>query len=113
MTKVAANFNLTQEFGIAPHCESFLRLPMSLTIPNNRNLFSAYYLNRSPPTSEASMFNLLTSHILPLLVQRPDRPYPSVTLLNTGSIRFDVFKGSFTRNDQVSAALLSAIEDFL
>lgn len=44
----------------------------------------------------------MTDEVLPLLVIRPDRPHASVTILNTGSIRFDVFQGAFTRNDQVS-----------
>lgn len=68
-------------------------LPHSLT---------AYYLYRHPPTSSKSLLNLLTSRVLPLLVNsaRPDRPWPSLTILNSGSVRFDIFKGDFTRNDQ-------------
>lgn len=62
---------------------------------------AAYYLNRHPPTAQGSIFNLLTSKVLPLLVDRPDRPYPHLTILNTGAIRFDILKGDFTRNDQV------------
>lgn len=43
----------------------------------------------------------MTSKVLPLLIDRPDRQNPAYTILNSGSIRFDIFKGPFTRNDQV------------
>lgn len=43
----------------------------------------------------------MTSKVLPLLVRRDDRPFQHLTVLNSGSIRFDIFKGEFTRNDQV------------
>lgn len=46
----------------------------------------------------------MTRHVLPLMVNRTDRPYPPFSVLNTGSVRFDIFKGPFTRNDQVSTA---------
>jgi hypothetical protein len=69
---------------------------------------SAYYLYRHPVTSDQSIFKLLTTRVLPLLVTRPDRPYPTLTILNTGSVRFDIFKGPFTRNDQVCFSSLVA-----
>ncbi|KAL8280258.1 hypothetical protein RQP46_007372 [Phenoliferia psychrophenolica] len=79
MGRVAHGFNLTTSFGTAPQ---------------------AYYLSRHAFTSEHSILHLMTSKVLPLLVDRPDRPSPAYTILNSGSIRFDVFKGPFTRNDQ-------------
>ncbi|KAI5475343.1 5'-Nucleotidase/apyrase family protein [Pseudohyphozyma bogoriensis] len=79
MGLVASTFNLTYQFGTSPQ---------------------AYYLGRYPHTSQKSLLNLMTSKVLPLLIDRPDRPYPRVTILNSGSIRFDIFKGPFTRNDQ-------------
>ncbi|BGP19123.1 hypothetical protein JCM10213_005636 [Rhodosporidiobolus nylandii] len=75
----AKAFNLTESFGRAPQ---------------------DYFLHRYPPTSPHSIFHLLTTKVLPLLIRREDRPQKPYTLLNTGSIRFDVFKGEFTRNDQ-------------
>lgn len=60
---------------------------------------AAYWQSRYPPTSPHSVLNLLTSEVLPLLVTRPDRAKPLV-ILNTGSIRFDIFEGPFTRNTQ-------------
>ncbi|ORY78038.1 Metallo-dependent phosphatase-like protein [Leucosporidium creatinivorum] len=79
LTQTAKDFNLTLQFGVAPQ---------------------SYYLYRHPHTSDKSILKLLTDKVLPLLVTRPDRPYPSLTILNSGSIRFDIFKGPFTRNDQ-------------
>lgn len=55
----------------------------------------------------------MTSKVLPLLVDRPDLPYSHITILNTGSIRFDIFKGPFTRNDQVSYVLIIKMNDTL
>ncbi|SGZ25808.1 BQ5605_C024g09774 [Microbotryum silenes-dioicae] len=79
LSEVAKGFNLTHRYGIAPQ---------------------SYYLSRHPHNSQQSILNLLTTRVLPLLVTRPDRPNPSWVVLNSGSVRFDVFKGPFTRNDQ-------------
>ncbi|KAK4049583.1 hypothetical protein OIV83_004081 [Microbotryomycetes sp. JL201] len=79
LTKTAQRFNLTLKFGDAPQ---------------------SYYLYRYSPWSRKSILNLMTSQVLPSMIKRPDRPYESITVLNTGSIRFDIFKGEFTRNDQ-------------
>ncbi|SCV70422.1 BQ2448_1816 [Microbotryum intermedium] len=79
LTEVAERFNLTHRYGIAPQ---------------------SYYLSRHPHNSQQSILNLLTTRVLPLLVTRPDRANPSWVVLNSGSVRFDIFKGPFTRNDQ-------------
>ncbi|KAM0786669.1 hypothetical protein ACM66B_002117 [Microbotryomycetes sp. NB124-2] len=79
LTGTAKQFNLTLKFGEAPQ---------------------SYYLYRYLPWSRKSILNLMTSDVLPSLIRRPDRLYESVTILNTGSVRFDIFKGDFTRNDQ-------------
>ncbi|BGP26851.1 5'-Nucleotidase/apyrase family protein [Rhodotorula toruloides] len=79
LTATARWFNLTDRFGIAPQ---------------------DYYLYRYPPHSPHSIFHLLTTKVLPLLIRRPDRPHEPYTLLNTGSVRFDLLKGNFTRGDQ-------------
>ncbi|CDR45765.1 hypothetical protein NBRC10512_002785 [Rhodotorula toruloides] len=79
LTQTARRFNLTDRFGVAPQ---------------------DYYLYRYPPSSPHSIFHLLTTKVLPLLIRRTDRPYEPYTLLNTGSVRFDLFKGNFTRGDQ-------------
>ncbi|GAA6039301.1 hypothetical protein JCM8097_003252 [Rhodosporidiobolus ruineniae] len=79
LSQTAERFNLTEQFGVAPQ---------------------DYYLHRFPHTTPHSIFHLLTSSVLPTLVNRPDRPHKPFTVLNSGSVRFDVFKGPFTRNDQ-------------
>ncbi|GAA5873619.1 hypothetical protein JCM3774_004993 [Rhodotorula dairenensis] len=72
-------FNLTDVFGYAPR---------------------DYYLYRYPHTSPHSVLHLMTSEVLPKMVKRSDRAREPYVVLNTGSIRFDIFKGPFTRNDQ-------------
>lgn len=61
---------------------------------------TAYYLSRYPFTSPKSVMHLMTREVLPAIIKRPDRPHPSYTVLNSGSIRYDILKGPFTRNDQ-------------
>ncbi|TKA54035.1 hypothetical protein B0A53_03317 [Rhodotorula sp. CCFEE 5036] len=72
-------YNLTDVFGHAPR---------------------DFYLYRYPHTSPHSVLNLMTSEVLPKMVRRTGRGYEPYVVLNTGSIRFDIFKGPFTRNDQ-------------
>jgi hypothetical protein len=77
-------YNLTDVFGHAPR---------------------DFYLYRYPHTSPHSVLNLMTSEVLPKMVRRTGRGYEPYVVLNTGSIRFDIFKGPFTRNDQVRVPL--------
>ncbi|GAA5843361.1 hypothetical protein JCM9279_002078 [Rhodotorula babjevae] len=79
LSETARRFNLTERFGDAPQ---------------------DYFLHRYPHTDRRSIFRLLTESVLPQLISRPDRPAPPYLVLNTGSIRFDLFKGPFTRGDQ-------------
>ncbi|GJN93528.1 hypothetical protein Rhopal_006585-T1 [Rhodotorula paludigena] len=79
LAETAKRFNLTERFGVAPQ---------------------DYFLHRFPPTSPNSILHLLTTEVLPLLIRRDDRSSAPFTVLNSGSVRFDVFKGDFTRNDQ-------------
>ncbi|GAA5953147.1 hypothetical protein JCM3765_007425 [Sporobolomyces pararoseus] len=79
LAETAKRFNLTDLYGHSPQ---------------------DYFLHRFPATSKHSIFNLLTTQILPTLIRREDRPLKPYTILNTGSVRFDLFEGPFTRNDQ-------------
>ncbi|GAA5891579.1 hypothetical protein JCM6882_004515 [Rhodosporidiobolus microsporus] len=90
LSETVVKFNLTEQFGVAPQ---------------------DYFLHRFPPTHRHSIFDLLTTRVLPLIVRRADRPPRPFTILNTGSIRFDVFKGPFTRSDQW--AILPFANNFL
>ena len=62
-----------------------------------------YFLDRFAAHANHSLLALLTRRILPEIV-RPANPrhthVPSVVLLNSGSQRFDVLAGPFTKNDQ-------------
>ncbi|MBW0507425.1 hypothetical protein O181_047140 [Austropuccinia psidii MF-1] len=84
LTKTAIEFNLTHRFGIAPH---------------------SFFIDRVPPMSNNSINYLYTGPggVLPTLIKNPHRPHPPFTIVNTGSMRFDVFAGNFTVNDQFIA----------
>lgn len=82
MDKVAADWNLTQVYG---------------------NNTQDYYLDRVPATDNSSILHLLTNDILPTVIStsNPDRKgVPNFVLANSGSQRFDAYKGPFTKNDQ-------------
>ena len=62
-----------------------------------------YYLDRVPYGDNSSLLSLLADQVLPKVVRpseksRQDRK--SLVLINSGSQRFDVYSGPFTRNDQ-------------
>jgi 2',3'-cyclic-nucleotide 2'-phosphodiesterase (5'-nucleotidase family) len=80
LTRIAADWKLSHTFGVAP-----------------RN----YYLTRHPITHESSVFHLLLQRVFPALVSRTDRPNPQpMVILNSGSVRFDISKGPFTKDSQ-------------
>ncbi|WFD35092.1 hypothetical protein MCUN1_001941 [Malassezia cuniculi] len=82
MDAIAGAWNLTRFFGLAPQ---------------------DYYLDRVPHGHEQSLLTLVQQHVLPEIVRpaNPERAHePSVILLNSGSQRFDVYAGAFTKNDQ-------------
>ncbi|UZJ56308.1 hypothetical protein CBS101457_005628 [Exobasidium rhododendri] len=82
MDKVAKAWNLTTPFGTSPE---------------------DYYLSRVPASSNSSLLHLLTQSILPTVIStsNPSRSsIPNIVLANSGSQRFDVYKGPFTKNDQ-------------
>lgn len=58
-----------------------------------------YWLNRAPHTSNDSILSLVTREILPSTLKpavRADKP--RIAIINTGSFRFDIFKGPFTKD---------------
>ncbi|KIH94573.1 serine/threonineeeee-protein phosphatase family [Sporothrix brasiliensis 5110] len=58
-----------------------------------------YWLQRRPHDDPASVFSLLRKHVLPEAIVRPDRAdVPRLVLINTGAMRFDIFRGAFTRD---------------
>ncbi|KAN0061950.1 hypothetical protein ACQY0O_005945 [Thecaphora frezii] len=62
-----------------------------------------YYLDRLPYGHNHSLLTLLSSEVLPKVVRPSEASRahrPSLVLINSGSQRFDVLRGPFTRNDQ-------------
>lgn len=58
-----------------------------------------YWMNRVPYPSNNSIFSWLDQHVFPDLVINPQRAdKPRFVMTNTGAIRFDIFKGAFTRD---------------
>ena len=56
-----------------------------------------YWTNRAPYPSKNSIFSWLQDEVLPDMVSDADRAdVPRMVLINTGAIRFDIFKGPFT-----------------
>ena len=63
------------------------------------------WLTRAPHDAEDSIFKWLHDEVLPDVATKEDRAdVPRLVIFNTGGIRFDIFKGAFTRD---SAFLVS------
>ncbi|KAL8387172.1 hypothetical protein RB595_010106 [Gaeumannomyces hyphopodioides] len=57
------------------------------------------WMNRAPYPGNDSVYTWLEAEVLPAVVVREDRrDVPRLAIVNTGGIRFDVFKGAFTRD---------------
>ncbi len=58
-----------------------------------------YWMSRTPYDSDDSIFKWLQNEVLPnVTVSEKRKGVPSLAVLNTGTIRFDIFKGAFTRD---------------
>jgi hypothetical protein len=79
LTETATAFNLSRIFGYAPQ---------------------SYYLNRFPYTHPRSLARFLTHDVFPALIRNESRPHPPLTVVNTGSTRFDISEGPFTVDSQ-------------
>jgi hypothetical protein len=82
---LTARFNLTYEYGTAPH---------------------DFTISRSPYPSEDSLLSLLISKAAPaaLSINNTRANIPRLVIANSGSLRFDVLAGPFTKNDQLTAS---------
>jgi hypothetical protein len=57
------------------------------------------WLNRAPYPSKDSLLTWLEEEVVPSVVVNPDRKnIATLALTNTGAMRFDIFKGTFTRD---------------
>ena len=82
MDAMARAWNLTDVYGIVPR---------------------DYYLDRAPYGDPSALLTLMSEHILPDVVRSsfPARANASsLIIMTSGSQRFDVFAGAFTKNDQ-------------
>ena len=82
MNQVANAWNLSHVYGTAPQ---------------------DYYLQRVPINDTSSLINFMTNKVLPTVIStsNPDRKdVPNLVIANTGSQRFDLYAGPFTKNDQ-------------
>ncbi|CAE6460799.1 unnamed protein product [Rhizoctonia solani] len=82
VSALAKAWNLTQVYGTAPQ---------------------DYYLSRTPYPSNSSVLTLLVNEVIPkaLAIGNPSRAsVPNTVIVNSGSQRFDLYAGPFTRNDQ-------------
>ncbi|KAF9372080.1 hypothetical protein CPB97_001475 [Podila verticillata] len=77
ITHARASLNLSNALGCAPQ---------------------DYYLSRFPVTDTRSLINLVANEVLPLVADSTKKN-PAIIYVNSGSQRFDVYKGPFTIDD--------------
>lgn len=76
ITKAREELDLDKKFGCAP---------------------KDYWMARTPYPSEDSIFSLIDQKVLPdVIVNDRRKDIPRLAIINTGAIRFDIFKGPFT-----------------
>ncbi|KJA28838.1 hypothetical protein HYPSUDRAFT_33230 [Hypholoma sublateritium FD-334 SS-4] len=85
LNKLASKFDLSFLFGTAPH---------------------DFTLSRSPYPSNDSLLTLFAQNAMPvaLAINNTRASIPNVMITNSGSQRFDVYAGPFTKNDQLTAS---------
>lgn len=80
---MAAELNLSTPLGKVPH---------------------DYFLSRHPYYHPRSIISFFGNKVLPRALQDPRRRGPRLIVGNAGSLRFDVFKGTFDRNDELTVS---------
>ena len=73
------------------------------------------WMTRSPyPGSDDSIYTWLEKEVLPDIAVKPDRKdVPRLVILNTGAIRFDIFKGAFTRDTTFIVSPFLSVLDYI
>ncbi|KAK6224239.1 calcineurin-like phosphoesterase [Colletotrichum tabaci] len=57
------------------------------------------WVNRAPYPSDDSIFTWLETEVLPDVIHKKEREdVPRLAIVNTGGLRFDIFKGAFTKD---------------
>ncbi|KAH9018806.1 Metallo-dependent phosphatase-like protein [Lactarius deliciosus] len=82
---LAARFDLDFKFGTSPR---------------------DYTLSRDPFPSNGSLLSLIVDQVLPtaLTVNNTRANIPNIIITNSGGLRFDIYSGPFTKNDQLTAS---------
>ncbi|KAH9058231.1 Metallo-dependent phosphatase-like protein [Lactarius vividus] len=82
---LATRFDLDFKFGTAPR---------------------DYTLSRDPFPSNGSLLSLIVDQVLPtaLTVNNTRANIPNIIITNSGGLRFDIYSGPFTKNDQLTAS---------
>jgi len=86
LNQLAKSFDLSFLFGTAPQ---------------------DYTLSRDPYPSNGSLLSLFADQVLPIALAVNNTraaSVPSFVFINSGSFRFDIFKGPFDKNDQLTAS---------
>lgn len=70
-----------------------------------------YWMTRSPYPGPDSIYTLLEEEVIPDIAVNPKRKdVPRLVIANTGAIRFDIFKGAFTRDSTyITSPFLSVL----
>ncbi|OLL24158.1 Secreted protein, partial [Neolecta irregularis DAH-3] len=93
VTQIRHELNLTSTFGCSPR---------------------DYYLSRVPYDDNSSLPRLLIQEAIPsVIVQDARRSKPRIFLMNSGQLRFDIFKGPFTHDDSFIVAPFQNTFQFL
>ncbi|KAF8911569.1 Metallo-dependent phosphatase-like protein [Gymnopilus junonius] len=85
LNALAKKFDLSFLYGTAPH---------------------DFYLSRAPYPSNDSLLSLFAQDAMPvaLAINNTRASVPNIMITNSGSQRFDVLSGTFTKNDQLTAS---------
>ncbi|OCF37178.1 vacuolar protein [Kwoniella heveanensis BCC8398] len=83
LVKLASDLDISTPLGIAPH---------------------SYFLNRHQWGHKRSVLTLFSDEVLPYTVRDKERNGTRVIIGNAGSLRFDLFQGTFDRNDELTVS---------
>ncbi|WVF68981.1 hypothetical protein IAT40_003755 [Kwoniella sp. CBS 6097] len=83
LAKLASDLDISTPLGIAPH---------------------SYFLNRHQWGHKRSILTLFSDEVLPYTVRDNERNGTRVIIGNAGSLRFDLFQGTFDRNDELTVS---------
>ncbi|KAK5081506.1 hypothetical protein LTR05_007637 [Lithohypha guttulata] len=79
--------------GMITHARSILHLDQTFgCAPQN------YWMSRTPYPHPKSIFSLIVDNVFPTILNPTRQTKSRLLLTNTGAIRFDIFKGRFTRD---------------